>query len=139
MAAPPGVAKIRTQSPSLRFRTWREKVNSHPLYRSSALFMNKFTTSLTAAVDGGTAVAAHVRRARGRGVRGAGLDEYDGLARPSAAGGRGRARNVPYVRFFRIVGKLRSQRALCAGTRRSLCLPHEQGNRLTASRVPKRD
>ena len=59
------------------------------------LLMIKSTTSLTAAVDGGTAVAAHVRRARGRDVRGAGLDEYDGLARPSAAEGRGRAHYIP--------------------------------------------
>ena len=51
-------------------------------------------TSLTAAADRGAAVAAHVRRARGRGVRGAGLDEYDGLARLSAAEGHGRARYV---------------------------------------------
>ncbi len=59
------------------------------------LFMNKFTTSLTAAVDGGTGHGSRCTcpaRARGRGVRGAGLDEYDGLARPGrvprvAAGG----------------------------------------------------
>ena len=64
------------------------------------LFMIKSTTSLTAAVDGGAAVAAHVRCARGRGVRGAWLDEYDGLARPSAAEGRGRARYVPDTVVF---------------------------------------
>ena len=45
-----------------------------------------YITSCGTTADRGAAVAAHVRRARGGGVRGAGLDEYDGLARPSAAG-----------------------------------------------------
>ena len=40
------------------------------------------------------------RCGRGICVRGAGLDEYDGLARLSAAEGRGRARNVPDTCVF---------------------------------------
>ena len=59
-------------------------------------------TSLTGAEDGGAAVGLHDGRGRGLGARGAGLDEHDGLARLSAAEGRGRARNVPErVLFFR--------------------------------------
>ena len=58
-------------------------------------FKQNSITSCGTAGDRGAAVAAHVRRARGRGVRGAGLDEYDGLARLSAADGRGSARYVP--------------------------------------------
>ena len=58
-------------------------------------FKQNLITSCGTAGDRGAAVTAHVRRARGGGVRGAGLDEYDGLARPSAAEGRGRARYVP--------------------------------------------
>ena len=58
------------------------------------------TTSLTAAEDGGAAVGLHDGRGRGLGARGAGLDEHDGLARLSAAEGRGRARNVPDTCVF---------------------------------------
>ena len=59
-------------------------------------------TSLTGAEDGGAAVGLHDGRGRDLGARGAGLDEHDGLARLSAAEGRGRARNVPErVLFFR--------------------------------------
>ena len=53
------------------------------------------TTSLTAAEDGDTAVELYDRCGRGICGRGAGLDEYDGLARLGAAGARARARNVP--------------------------------------------
>ena len=53
------------------------------------------TTSLTAAEDGDTAVELYDRCGRGICVRGAGLDEYDGPARLSAAEARGRAHNVP--------------------------------------------
>ena len=57
----------------------------------------KVITSLMHARDGGAAVAEHDGHGRGLGVRGAGLDEYDGPARLRAAGGHGRARNVqPY-------------------------------------------
>ena len=62
----------------------------------------KCTTLLTGAEDGGAAVGLHDGRGRGLGARGAGLDEHDGLARLSAAEGRGRARNVPERVFFRI-------------------------------------
>ena len=57
-------------------------------------------TSLTAAEDGGAAVGLHDGRGRGLGARGAGLDEHDGLARLSAAEGRGRARNARERVFF---------------------------------------
>ena len=50
--------------------------------------------------DGDTAVGPHDGYERGLGVLGAGLDEYDGLARLSAAEGRGRARNVPDTCVF---------------------------------------
>ena len=46
------------------------------------------------------AVAPHVRRGHGHGVWGAGLDEYDGLARLGAAEDRGSARNVPEPMLF---------------------------------------
>ena len=61
---------------------------------------HKCTTLLTGAEDGGAAVGLHDGRGRGLGARGAGLDEHDGLARLSAAEGRGRARNVPERVFF---------------------------------------
>ena len=63
---------------------------------------------------GGTAVGPHDGHGRALGVRGAELDEYDGLARLSAAEALGKARNVPYtceVCSFRFVGKLPLQRA----------------------------
>ena len=75
-------------------------------------FKQKCKASLTHTRDGGAAVAQHDGHERALGVRGAGLDEYDGLARLRAAGGRGRARNVPDTRVFSpIVTQLRLQRA----------------------------
>ena len=64
------------------------------------LCMIKSIAALTAAGDGDAAVELYDRCGRGICVRGAGLDEHDGLARPSAAEGRGRARNVPERVFF---------------------------------------
>ena len=55
----------------------------------------KCTTLLTGAEDGGAAVGLHDGRGRGLGARGAGLDEHDGLARLSAAEGRGGPREGP--------------------------------------------
>jgi hypothetical protein len=48
-------------------------------------FAQKCMTACVSAQDGGTAVGPHDGRGRGGGVRGAELDEYDGLARLSAA------------------------------------------------------
>ena len=61
---------------------------------------SKSKASLTHTRDGGAAVAQHDGNERALGVRGAGLDEYDGPARLRAAGGHGRARNVPDTCFF---------------------------------------
>ena len=52
-------------------------------------------TSLTAADNGGAAVAPHVGRGRGLGVLGAEVDEYDGLAQPRVAVSHGSGRKVP--------------------------------------------
>ena len=63
-------------------------------------FKPQCKASLTHTRDGGAAVAQHDGHGRALGVRGAGLDEYDGPARLRAAGGHGRARNVPDTCVF---------------------------------------
>ena len=72
----------------------------------------KSYASLTAARDGGAAVAPHVGRGRGLRVLGAGIDEHDVLAQPRAAVGHGSGRNVPDRGFFSdVVTATRLQRA----------------------------
>ena len=77
---------------------------------------------LRGARDGDTAVGPHDGYERGLGVLGAGLDEYGGLARPSASEGRGRARYVQDrgVFSFRVTPTVATSRTARAAPPRSL-------------------